>query len=133
MTEDMDEILDENEETIPDEERMDSDLPRNIIREEIILSITDKVDIPLFTDEFELPENTPSLINDVFITEISRELPEIISQEVLFEVPAIIVQTPTGTDDEDTYTIFLIFSFILLGLFTIMLMNFYLKRKKQVK
>jgi len=125
-------ILDENEEAMPEEERINSELPHNVVREEIVISITDIVDIPLFTDELMLPERTsPLTFNDVFTNnEISREQPDIISQDVLFEVPAIIVPPPAGSNDDETYTIFLILGFALLGFFTMTLMNHYLKRKQ---
>jgi len=126
-------VLDENDEAIPEEERVDSDLPFNVNIEEIDLSVTDIVDIPLFTDEFVLPEHIPPLsINDVFTTnEISKQRQDIISQEVLFREP-VIVPAPVTPIDDETNTIVLIFGFILLGLFTVMFMNLYLKKKKQV-
>jgi len=126
-------VLEEHEEAIPEEERLD--LPINVIREEIFLSVTDVVDIPLFTGEFVLPEHTlPLTFNDVFTTnEISRQHPEIISQEVLFREPAIVAPTAPIPDEETVSTISLIFSFSLLGLSTMMFMNLYLKRKQKVK
>jgi len=131
MEEDMG--LEEQEEAIP-EERLD-DLPINVIREEIILSVTDIVDIPLFSGEFVLPEHTsPLTFNDVFTTnEISRQHPDIISQEVLFRETVIVAPTVSFPEEETVSTISLIFSFALLGLSTMMFMNLYLKRKQKVK
>ena len=128
----MDEDLILTEET-DTSDGIDLDLSLDVLGTENVRSVTDAVDIPVFTDRFVMPERTPSItIAEVFVTnDISRRNLDVLSQDVLFQQQVIVGTTVVTLDEETTTTAFLILGFIFLGLITMVIMNFYLKAKKR--
>lgn len=96
-------------------------------------SIIDAFDIPLFTERFVMPVNTPTItVDHVFNNEeIIRERPEVIMQESLF-TEALLVGTAVGQLEEEPLPLALmIVGFSLLAVITFAVMNVLHKNDKK--
>lgn len=115
------------------DEGVELDLSLGLIGSDGGRSVTDGTNLPLFTGRFVLAQRRPPVsMEDVFTTEISRGRREIANEEALFQEPMIMERTLNIAEEDGTDTLVLVFSFILLGLVTVMAMNLYLKKKRKV-